>query len=191
MKQILEQREKLQALRSSLRDDSALIQFTVNMPGANKTIYPSYELASLGINTIIKDLYIYNIEIKNMMFHNSTLGMIGLFKINEDPYLLKRLCIEIECENILSKYWDIDVFNESGRKISRKMLQLSPRKCFICEKTAKECAFIQAHPIEKLLQQVVLDFQHFKCMNEDCYSLLSNPILCNGGYENEKYITNR
>lgn len=161
MNGILYEREQLKNIRNSFGCGMTLIQLAVNMPGSDKKAYPGMELFGLGAGTLVVHLGRHNIKLEDVLFMNGSLGMMGFFKVNEKESYIKQISIELEQNNPLSKYWDIDVYNGAGEKISRKMLQQAPRKCFICDKTAKECGFLQTHPTEELLKKMIKDYNEF------------------------------
>lgn len=161
MNGILYEKEQLQTLRKSFSCGTALIQFTVNMPGPDKKAYPGYELFWLGIRSLVLYLGQHDVKVKDVLYKNGFLGITALFKIDEDASYLKQICIELEQDNLLGKYWDMDVFDKAGEKISRGMLQMPSRKCFICNKTAKECAFLQTHTSKELLEKMAMDLNEF------------------------------
>ncbi|GKX31024.1 holo-ACP synthase CitX [Vallitalea longa] len=163
MNRILFEKEHVKDIRNSFNSNLAMIQIMVNMPGPNKNIYPSYELFQLGIKSMLTYLKQNNIDIKNIYIIHSALGMIGFLQINKDARYIKKICIMLEQNNYLSKYWDIDVFNKMGIKISRNSMQLAARKCFICDRPAKECCFLQRHSTEQLVDKIINDYNKFLC----------------------------
>lgn len=166
MNRILYEKEQLQNLRKSFNSGMALIQFTVNMPGPDKKAYPSSELFWLGVRNLVSYLCQQNVKIKDVLFKNGSLGITAFFKIDEDARFLKQICIKLEQDSMLGKYWDMDVFDKAGDKVSRRMLQMPSRKCFICDRTAKECAFLQTHTIEELLERMAMDLNEFLKLSE-------------------------
>jgi|HigsolmetaGSP11D_1036233.scaffolds.fasta_scaffold01496_7 holo-ACP synthase len=117
-----------------------------NIPGNKKNFPYSRELVEWGMMHVQMFASRARIQFKDVRRIRGELGYVVLLAADEDPVLLKQLCLEAEREHPLSPYWDLDVFDGNGEKIARSQLEKPPRRCFLCEAPAKRCAFLQLHP---------------------------------------------
>lgn len=74
------------------------------------------------------------------------------------PREMKELMVKIEENHPLGRLFDLDVLflNEEGHVegTSRTQLGLPVRKCFICDRPAKECGRSRRHSVEELQQKI-------------------------------------
>ena len=90
---------------------------------------------------------------------NLPTGAEGLLAIRQSAEAVKRACVVLEQNSPLGRLWDIDVIGEHGI-ISRQMIGMSPRKCFICELDARICARQRTHSIQALHEAMEALFHH-------------------------------
>lgn len=131
-----------------------IISFTLNIPGPKKDSLEYRNIHDVGMEIIYKTLKEsgYNIEYRDKI-HKIT-GPEGYFSIDIDPLELKKISVKIENGHQLGRIFDIDVFDSNYRQISRSDLDLSPRKCLICEEEAKICNRLKKHTLEELIERI-------------------------------------
>lgn len=66
---------------------------------------------------------------------------------------LKRLLVMTEENTPLGRLYDIDVETASGA-VSREELGISGRRCFLCDRPAKECARSRVHSVSEMLEWI-------------------------------------
>ena len=83
------------------------------------------------------------------------------------PREMKELMVKIEENHPLGRLFDLDVLflNEEGHVegTSRTQLGLPVRKCFICDRPAKECGRSRRHSVEELQQKIseaIINYQN-------------------------------
>lgn len=128
-----------------------LISFTINYPGQikdNAEVRQFFKLGCLAISTKFKT--------NSLIFEQQELLITGpqAFFIYDDIEVrsLKEKCIQLEQGNkSWCRLWDIDVFDaDTLAALTRTKFAHSPRKCFICDQSAKECARSKAHSLSDI-----------------------------------------
>ncbi|KOY81368.1 citrate lyase holo-[acyl-carrier protein] synthase [Lysinibacillus macroides] len=158
---ILKDREELSSIRKCYLNeiDSTLLQITLNIPGENKNIPEVLFLFSEALNSIRSLFLSDDIKFKILYLSESYVGPTSFIMVDCNAKDVKNMCLGLEDTHPLSKYWDLDVFNREGMKVSRDPERA--KKCFICEKKAKICVFMQSHSIEELLNQLSFDIANY------------------------------
>lgn len=72
---------------------------------------------------------------------------------------LKKRMLEAEDTSPLGRWFDLDVIDANGNKLSRS----EPRRCFICDKTAAVCARSRAHSVNELQEATYRAFASELC----------------------------
>ncbi len=67
---------------------------------------------------------------------------------------LKALSIDIEETHPLGRLADLDVLCENGEPLGRVDIGYPPRKCLLCDKSAKECGVARVHRLDELIEEV-------------------------------------
>jgi holo-ACP synthase len=77
-------------------------------------------------------------------------GPEALISVSAGAEAVKRATIALEDRNPLGRLWDLDVVTPDGA-VSRRDLNFGPRRCFVCDRAAHECARSRAHSLDALL----------------------------------------
>jgi holo-ACP synthase / triphosphoribosyl-dephospho-CoA synthase len=77
--------------------------------------------------------------------------------------------VDIEENHPLGRLMDIDVINVR-HQISRRDLNLSPRRCFLCDEEAHVCVRAQTHAIEVDIEDFILTAFKNYLLGNDGYS---------------------
>lgn len=88
-------------------------------------------------------------------------GEEGFFVTDLDAKKAKRLLCDLEQTHILGRLFDVDVFDADGVQIGREELGLPPRKCFVCERVARECYVARRHDkaqLKEFTEQKIAQF---------------------------------
>ena len=147
--QMLERREARASEQKKFSDEfnSPLISFSMNIPGPIKTNEKIRAAFDIGKNLIFKALADAGIAINDKIeTHENTGDEILISVSSTAPEKLKDIAVKIENENKFGRLFDIDVIDENGNKLSRKIF----RKCLLCERQAQECARSRTHSVEEM-----------------------------------------
>lgn len=154
---ILARREARQELRTRLHEEynRPVIVFTLNIPGSEKNS-PDYKRAhKSGEAAFVDNLREQGIEILRTCIVYGVCGREALFVArSENVRLLKELCLSIEESHPLGRIFDLDVYRADGTAVHRFDIGMNPRRCFLCDAPAAECAREQRHAPEELLKYI-------------------------------------
>lgn len=114
-------------------------------------------------------------------------GPIFLAAVAEDALILKKAAINWEEQHILGRCLDLDVYDNSGKGISRLELGFPGRKCYLCEDFARYCVRARRHSEREVIQYIEDKFREY-CNSEDREKIWSKNgvIRCERG-ETERY----
>ena len=156
--EILNERENRVRLISLLEEKykCTIISLRVNYPGENKC-----NNISIGVCTIIgKELLREFKNYLNVQWYLGAEGPIFIMAVHGKPYEIKKAALSIEDKHPLGRLVDIDVYSQ-GSGISRKDLNMPPRKCFICEDSAHNCARSRKHSLEEIEEFIKLKYNDY------------------------------
>lgn len=139
------------------RYQKPLISFTINYPGAIKYNPEVQQFFKLGCDAILEQF-----KTVPLLFEQQELlvtGATAFFVFDMNAKSLKERCIQLEqSDESWRRLWDIDVFDPNTKKaLSRTEFAYAPRKCLICEHSAKECARSKAHSLSEI-QSVITQY---------------------------------
>jgi len=145
---VLENRELRQKKQWEFinRYNSPVLSLTINIPGAKKD---SSE-AKFIYETALKEIENFELEVYEKSLTCKDTGYEALWALHVDSKSLKILTCKVEESHPLGRFMDIDVIDENRKILSRE----TPRKCYICEANAKNCARSQKHSVEELLTYI-------------------------------------
>ncbi|MBQ9949616.1 MAG: triphosphoribosyl-dephospho-CoA synthase, partial [Clostridia bacterium] len=136
----------------SSNPDKTVVCMTMNFIGEYKRLPLSEAVFSYHYDMLKKLLCVTDSEI----FHKPT-GHSAFFITQYSPEYTKSLCEKVEDHGDIGRLFDIDVFDSTGKKLSRN----TPRKCLLCNKNAAECSRSRAHGVDavrRYTQQILCDF---------------------------------
>lgn len=120
----------------------SILVIRVNYPGINKDNDISQGITVI-IEQMLSEMFSYSIHYKIMT--TTAEGPIVIMVINKTARDIKSITLDIEDKHILGRCVDIDVYDESGRGISRGDFGMGMRKCFICDDIAHNCVRSKKH----------------------------------------------
>lgn len=135
-----------------------LVVMRVNYPGENKSNDITNNIIE-SMDAIVSDIFSPYIYFKILRI--TAEGPILILIINKNASEIKRTTVEIENKHILGRCVDIDVYGEDGKKISRIDLGYTPRECYICNNTAKECIKEKRHVQDEIVQYIVGKYREY------------------------------
>lgn len=126
-----------------------IISFMLNIPGKIKRTDKYVEFHKMGIK-LIEDTLGKKLLISE--YYDEDTGMYYLASVDLNGEELKRKMIALE-DSPQGRLFDIDVFDENHRQITRKSLNLEPRKCLLCSNYARICIKEQIHSYNDLVNK--------------------------------------
>lgn len=151
LENILNAREARDAFEQKLLSENpndCLITLRANYPGENKNTMQSHAISYFCFLELQK-----NIKAKKIFHRLTAEGLVFFIVTNEDAVDVKRKSIKIEEDFFLGRLIDIDVRNDE-KIFSRKDLNVSERKCLLCEKRAVLCVRNRSHSVQDLLEKI-------------------------------------
>lgn len=150
---ILREREERSAIQKELnkRWNSALVSFSLNIPGKNKQAPFAQNLFYEGKRTL-NQLPFKKLETREC-------GLQLFICLEENPEEIKKTLTRLEDTHELGRFWDFDVFNQSLEKLSRNKL----RQCFLCSEEAFHCARNKTHSSERLQRHIEKKVRAYFC----------------------------
>jgi holo-ACP synthase len=126
-----------------------VISIRVNYPG----VFKNNETTRLVNAEIGKtfDAFFHNKILAEESFYTPE-GPTIFYVLRGDARTLKENAVFIEQNHELGRFVDIDVYDtDEEYAITRFELYHEPRKCFLCDSSAKECSRNKTHPVEELI----------------------------------------
>lgn len=135
----------------------SLLSITLNIPGDVKT---SAFLQNI-FDEIIKEIEqtLSDVQVKCQKTYHLKTGSEAYFFTDLPAEELKKRMVHIEEQHIYGRIFDLDVLffeNDTVKAIKREEIGAKKRKCFVCNRLAKECARSQRHSIEEM-QKAIFD----------------------------------
>lgn len=123
-----------------------LICFTMNIPGPVKTTPLIRRSFRWGLETLEGRLT----GVKHREVSQEITGCEAFLAVEDDPLLLKEICMFLEEEAPIGRLFDLDVLTPAGEKLERP----SPRRCIVCGTPGRVCASRRLHSLEQLTREV-------------------------------------
>ncbi|WP_035378677.1 citrate lyase holo-[acyl-carrier protein] synthase [Fervidicella metallireducens] len=120
----------------------------LNYPGIEKNTKHS----ELAFDVLLSLL---NSEYRTFSIHSKMLkgfdGSSVIFVVDMEPKVAKEIAMSIENGHELGRLFDIDIYTKGGESLGREKLNLSSRKCLICNEDARICMRLNRHDIEEII----------------------------------------
>lgn len=155
LQQILASRENRAAAQQRLLTEfgKPLVCFTMNIAGPVKTSPLICQGFYMGHAMLQAQFGSYPILFQQLCTEPT--GCEAYYIVDAPAQILKELTVQIEDSQSVCRLFDIDVLDESGRKLSRQDLGLSERKCLLCSNSAHVCGRSRAHTVEQLQAETI------------------------------------
>lgn len=141
LEEVLDNREmrvmRIQDLKQQY-PNSSILSYKLNIPGPVK----NNEMIQFIFNEGLRSLNVEPIKIEL----NAITGPEAFFISSLSAHELKEKCLDIEQHHPLGRLFDLDVDS-----VKRHDLNVSPRKCLICDQEAFVCSRSRAHSVDELL----------------------------------------
>lgn len=130
-----------------------LLSFTMNIPGPVKVtplILRGFREGQRRVEGALSAAHSFFLLFESEHFT----GCEALYAIDGDAATIKKICIELENADGLSRLFDLDVIGAEGGAASRTELGCAERGCIVCGVPGRGCASRRIHSIEELQQAV-------------------------------------
>ncbi|ANZ57561.1 hypothetical protein AYR59_01600 [Fructilactobacillus lindneri] len=144
-----DQRAALQQQLLQQYPDDTIVAVKLNIPGPIKTNDKIVKLFKAGIKQI-ETILQANGKLLKKIQQNQPTGPENFYVFQLSGMQVKQLASEFEDHNLLGRLFDIDVMDAKNAHYSRKQLNWPSRKCFICNRDAKECGRNRTHSVAEL-----------------------------------------
>ena len=152
LKDMLDARE-----RRVLRREDALahyrqptISFSVVMPGPIKQCSLTEVIAKEAEKALRDKLDQIGWDYSVLRARSDNTGPESLYAVACGARDLKRAMVELEEDHALGRLWDLDVHGADGKGLSRRDLELPPRRCLICNDAAHACSRSRRHALDEI-----------------------------------------
>lgn len=154
LEQVLDNREKRVRKIEFLENkypENPILCFKLNIPGKQKINESILKIFNIGVDDIKTEFSQDEIlfEKKEKLLTGPELYMV----IFQNPLDLKRKMTYLEENSYFGRLYDIDLTYKS-KSISRKMINLGPRRCFLCDNEAKLCSRSRNHSLDEMLRWI-------------------------------------
>lgn len=156
LSQMLDAREARAWAQRALIEKHGLpvISFTLNMPGPVKDGTLQRMAFTDGLAQVEAALLAESIAVAERKTTHAVTGNEALLAVRADALRVKQLLCGIETHCAIGRYFDLDVLDAQGEKISREAVGAPARRCFLCGRPAAECARSRAHGLDALRAHV-------------------------------------
>ena len=145
-----EERAHVQKILLSARGVSFLLQISLNIPGLPKDLPESRNVLPLAAGAFAEKFR----EPPGVRVSLSNgAGRAEIFSFGGDAVSAKASAVEIEEGYEWGRIIDADVITPDG-PLSRSRLGVGPRRCLLCDESAKICARARAHGVDELRAEV-------------------------------------
>lgn len=153
---LLEARDRRQALLDGLFPTPfpATVMLSLNLPGPAKTGRRAERLFAWGEKALLGVL-----KAAGTVRGSDELGPFALYRTRLPATQLKRMGVALESMHPAGRLLDLDIYDPSGKALSRSDLEIAPRSCLICSEPAVACIHAGRHSTEELMlrAQAVID----------------------------------
>lgn len=158
---LLEAREKRVELIAKLlkRYETPLLVMRVNYPGLQKTNDVTLNIIH-DMSALILTILGERVCFKSL--RQGAEGPIFMAAVEQDVLTLKSAAIDLEERHALGRCLDLDVYDNSGRSISRQELGYSKRKCYLCEEYAQHCVRARRHREHEVIEYIEDRFRIYR-----------------------------
>lgn len=129
-----------------------LIVLTLNIPGPEKVNDQINKVFEQACESIESQLRQFNKIIIYREKKYLKTGHEAYFVVKGRAKGIKLLMVDLEENHLLGRLFDIDVFSNQMKQLSRGELGVERRKCFVCDRLATECGRSRRHTEEEVQQ---------------------------------------
>lgn len=152
--QVLNAKDKRVALQQKIFEkypDQTLVDVNLNIPGPIKNNRYLEKLFNYGIKELENSWDKLGYSYKLVVSLDEDTGCENFYILDLPIKIVKKTTINFEDQTELGRLFDADVLiKDKNAAISRRDLGKQPRKCFICNRPAKECARSRRHSVAEM-----------------------------------------
>lgn len=150
---ILAAREQRAATQRALqiRYNKPLLSVTVVMPGPVKDGPVSQRLLEVAQQQVRKLFHDRGWRVLACAEALRCSGPEAIYAVDAPAEDLKAAVMALEDTHALGRLWDLDVIDRSMRPLARTSFNRQPRRCLVCEQSARVCGRNQRHSLADLL----------------------------------------
>lgn len=156
LQEILKGKEERVEIQKKLinKYNTTLISFTLNIPGFYK-IKDEYKIAhNAGVEALKKEIKNRNLKIVYLEENTTPAGFETFICVDAPMEIVKKMTISIEENHKLGRLFDLDVFDNKYKQVSRTEFNVSKRKCLICNEEANVCRRQENHSLDEILNKI-------------------------------------
>ncbi|HEY5563602.1 MAG TPA: citrate lyase holo-[acyl-carrier protein] synthase [Clostridiaceae bacterium] len=113
----------------------------------------------MNINKILLSVFNYKIYLKLLKFTSD--GPILIMLLEEDPEVIKKICIDIEGKHLLGEFIDIEVYDVYLKALKRSDFGIDRRGCLICASHEHTCLEAGKHSRIEINQYIRSKYETF------------------------------
>lgn len=163
--QVLAAKDRRVALQQKIFNkypDQVLVDVKMNIPGPIKNNCYLIKMFKIGINELESAWIKLGYHFKLVVQLNDDSGCENFYVLSLPIEKVKHSTIDFEDQTPLGRLFDADVLVKSKQAaISRRDLGEQPRKCFLCNRPAKECARSRRHSVEQMQAYISHLYQEY------------------------------
>lgn len=146
-----DERVKFQSAVLQNNKQSTLIDMKMNIPGPIKNNDQLERLFDYGMQKFINQFQVFDSQYEVVKQWNRESGNEVFILSQLSGSAVKKNAINFEDNFNIGRLFDVDVLTSSRKQsLSRSLFGYTPRKCFICDHPAKECARSRKHSVTEL-----------------------------------------
>ncbi len=175
LEQILSSREERVEIQRSLLcvHKCPVIVFTMNIAGPVKNSPLIKRAFFEGTKSLLGKIPSEKIISKEVFLKDT--GCEMFVATDENPQILKRICVEIEETHPLGRIFDMDVTDTHGVKLSRE----KERGCIVCSSPGRYCSARRIHSAEEVWNATkkIMDTYFLKCDASLCAQNAAKSLI--------------
>ncbi|ABX27326.1 putative apo-citrate lyase [Lactobacillus helveticus DPC 4571] len=134
--------------------DATLVDINLNIPGPIKNNRYLIKLFDYGIKQLEEIWQNKGYDYKLVKALNNDAGCENFYVLRESSKVVKLSTILFEENNKIGRLFDADVLIKGKTALSRQELEYSSRRCYLCNRPAKECARSRRHSVEEMQRYI-------------------------------------
>ncbi|MCX5773062.1 MAG: citrate lyase holo-[acyl-carrier protein] synthase [Fusobacteria bacterium] len=164
---LLEVRERrFEKIQKKCEQFGHCLVLSINIPGANKRSALGKRIYFEAVRILRSKIGIKIILQEEFEHFDGNFCFFTFHLYRESLTRIKKLCIQIEENHFLGRFFDLDYYMvdefEKTRSISRGNMNRELRKCYICSKMAKVCVKEKNHTEIELYEAMTKRVNQFK-----------------------------
>lgn len=164
LEEMLAAREERAARQMRMREahpEGALVSFSLNIPGEYKAYPLACEAFRLGCALLERQLERAGIRVVAREVKEAHTGCECVWAVDGDAGGVKRVCVVIEEDHPLGRFFDFDVIGTDGEQLRGEEHGRGVRTCVVCGKPVWECSRARVHSAEELSRRVASALEEF------------------------------